>query len=106
MDGIPPKKKEAKALGKELNLTTDQIYKWFWDKKTKLHEAMILVTEMGKIDHINDKKYINELRKEKKCQSIDGKDGRGNRLSANQINKALLKSQVTIEEKGEFDSLA
>ena len=53
---------------------------------------MNLVAEMGNIDQINDKKYINELRKEKKCQSIDGKDGKGKRLSANQINKALLKS--------------
>ena len=66
-NGIPPSKEEISFYSNSLNLTENQIYKWFWDTKKRVeHEQALLLdptdqTPMG--------------------FGVDGMDGRGEKLS-------------------------
>ena len=90
LNGIPPQRDEIKSLAKELNLKSNQIYKWFWDTKKKVEEDTILARQMGKNPGLVDnEEYARQMRRERECIGVDGRDGSGKRLTPQQIKTAL-----------------
>ena len=82
LNGIPPARDEIKQLAKELNLKSNQIYKWFWDTKKKVEEDTILAKQLGKNPNmVDNEEYARAMRRERECIGVDGRDGSGKRLT-------------------------
>ena len=85
MNGNTPARAEIGRLSEELNLKENQIYKWFWDTKKKVEEDTMLARRMGKGPRMLESDefggYSKSWKAEKECIGVDGKDGRGERLT-------------------------
>lgn len=81
LNGKTPSREDIASLSEELNLKENQVYKWFWDTKKKVEEDTILARQMGKNYTDEFGGYSKTWKKEKECIGVDGKDGRGERLT-------------------------
>ena len=93
MEGRQPSRQHILDLVNELDLTEQQIYKWFWDTKKKVEEDEQLAQEMGAdISVILDEEgcqTVKAWRQSRETQGLDGKDGFGNPLTPLQIKTAI-----------------
>ena len=87
-DGETPEKEQIQKLAKQLGLSENQIYKWFWDTKKKLDE---------------DEKKANAAHTE---QTATGRDGNGKALTPYQIKQALKINAQNAEREHEFERIA
>lgn len=79
--GHTPPRDVITNLSQELNLSEQQVYKWFWDTKKKVDEDTMLAKEMGK-GAINDfGGYSKAWKTEKEIIGVDGRDGNGAQMT-------------------------
>ena len=85
MEGRQPPRQHILNLVHELNLSEQQIYKWFWDTKKKVEEDEQLAQEMGAdISVILDEEgcqTVKQWRQSRETQGLDGRDGLGTPLT-------------------------
>lgn len=90
-------------LSNELNLSEQQIYKWFWDTKKKVEEDTAIAKQMSK--GIREDRG-NTWRSDKEVIGVDGRDGAGVMMTPQQIKTALKINQIAAEREAEFESIA
>lgn len=93
------------SLSQELNLSEQQVYKWFWDTKKKVEEDTILAKEISnRPEQPGLSKVWSTDRKE--VIGVDGRDGFGSMMTPQQIKTALKINQIAAEREAEFESIA
>ena len=74
-------------MATKLDLTANQVYKWFWNKGNERVKYAKLVSQLS-IKQTNPKGYIVP-KSNKVCIRVGGRDGTGKKLTLSQVRKAL-----------------
>lgn len=86
--GQTPPREVITALSSELNLSEQQVYKWFWDTKKKVEEDTMLAREMSNRPDIAGLSKVWSTDK-RDVIGVDGRDGFGSMMTPQQIKTAL-----------------
>lgn len=95
MKGKPPSKEQIATLAEELQLSENQIYKWFWDTKKKLDE-----------EEQNGGLVVKSSSSTGGRTEVYGDNGQGQSMTPLQIKQALKIHNNNTEKEMEFERIA
>ena len=102
-----PEREKIGAISEQLGLSVNQIYKWFWDTKKKVEEHTALARSIGQMPNVVDTDEFGGYSTKKDFLiEVDGKNGRGEKLTAHEIKHALKTNQLAAVRDCEFESIA
>lgn len=85
-------------MSSELNLSENQIYKWFWDTKKKVDDDNNTSLQIGTKLSVCAGVFGSKL--------VSGSDGQGVSLTPQQIKQALKINAIAAERETEFERIA
>lgn len=88
-------------MTRQLGLKENQIYKWFWDTKKKAEEDNQIALQIGK-----QLKTEGGFKNVNAPTVVQGIDGRGNRITPQQIKTALKANKNAAEKEDDIEPLA
>lgn len=95
MKGKPPSKEQIATLAEELQLSENQVYKWFWDTKKKLDE-----------EEQNGGLIVKSSSSTGGRTEVYGDNGQGQSMTPLQIKQALKIHNNNTEKEMEFERIA